>query len=63
LSLTLKAARVNKKLTQENAAKKIGVSKDTLGNWERGKTYPDAEKIKTIEVVYGVRYDEINFLA
>ena len=63
MSLTLKAARVNKKLTQENAAKKIGVSKDTLGNWERGKTYPDAEKIKTIEVVYGVRYDEINFLA
>ena len=38
---TLRTARERKKLTQEEAARSIGVSVDTLGNYERGKSYPD----------------------
>ena len=38
---TLKTAREMKRYTQEEAAKRIGVSVDTLGNYERGKSYPD----------------------
>ena len=38
---TLKTAREMKRYTQEEAAKLIGVSVDTLGNYERGKSYPD----------------------
>ena len=33
----IKSARINKGLSQEEAAKLIGVSVDTLGNYERGK--------------------------
>ena len=60
--MTLKAARVSAGLSQTEAARKIGVTKDTLGNWERGKTYPNALNIRRIEDVYGVRYDNIIFL-
>ena len=38
---TLKTARERKGLKQVEAAKLIGVSVDTLGNYERGKSYPD----------------------
>lgn len=62
LKMTLKAARINTGLSQAEASKKIGVSKDTLGNWERGKTYPNALHIRKIEDAYGVQYDSIIFL-
>ena len=39
--LTLKTARERKGYTQGEAAKLIGVSPDTLSNYERGKSYPD----------------------
>lgn len=62
MKLTLKAARANAGLTQEDAAKSIGVTRDTLGNWERAKSFPDAIQIRKIEHVYGVSYDELIFL-
>jgi len=62
LKLTLAAARVNKNLTQKQAAELIGVTRDTVGNWERRKSYPDAIIIRNIEAVYGVQYDDIIFL-
>ncbi len=62
MAITLKAARTNKGFTQEQAAKKLGVSKFTIGNWEKGKSYPNANQIKKIESAYDVCYDEIIFL-
>ncbi len=62
MTITLKAARVNKGLTQLEAAKLLKVSKDTVGNWERGKSYPNMKNIKEIEKVYGVSYDDLIFL-
>lgn len=62
MSMTLKAARVNKGLTQEEAAKMIGVSKETIGNWERSKSFPDVNQLKQIEKAYSVDYDELIFL-
>ena len=59
---TLKTAREMQKLTQEEAAKRIGVSVDTLGNYERGKSYPDIPVLRKIEEVYGVAYEQIIFL-
>lgn len=61
MKLTLKAIRVNKNMTQEEAAKEIGISVDTLGNYERGTTFPDVPVIKKIEEVYGTNYNDINF--
>lgn len=59
---TLKTAREMKKYTQEEAAKRIGVSVDTLGNYERGKSYPDVPVLRKIEEVYGVPYEQLIFL-
>lgn len=62
MQVTLKAARINAGLSQEDAGKCLSVTKYTIANWERGKSYPDAAKIKEIEALYGVRYDDIIFL-
>jgi putative transcriptional regulator len=62
MKMNLKTARYNKGLTQSEAAKLLGISKDSLGNWERGKTFPSVPQIKQIEIVYGIKYDDIIFL-
>lgn len=62
MQLTLKAARKNKNLNQEEAAKLIGISVDTLHNYENQKTFPDVPIIKKIEDAYGVKYEDIIFL-
>lgn len=59
---TLKTAREMKKLTQDEAAKLIGISADTLGNYERGKSYPDIPVLRKIEETYGVPYEQLIFL-
>lgn len=60
--ITLRAARTNSNLTQKEAAEKIGVSKETISNWENGITSPSVEKFKQIEKIYGISYDELDFL-
>lgn len=62
MKVTLKAARINVGLTQAEAAKTIGVSRETVVNWESGKSFPDVSKIPMIEQTYRVGYDDINFL-
>lgn len=62
MRLTLKTAREIKGFNQAEAAKKIGVSADTLGNYERGKSYPDIPVLRKIEDVYGVKYNQLIFL-
>lgn len=59
---TLKTARELKGYTQEKAAKLIGISVDTLGNYERGKSYPDIPVLRKIEEVYEVSYEQLIFL-
>lgn len=60
--LTLRAIRVNQGLSLEEASIKLGVSKDTLSNWERGITYPNALQIERIIEVYKIPYECIKFL-
>lgn len=62
MKMNLKAARVNKKISQKEAAMQFGISADTLRNWENGKTYPNAAQIKAIENYYNINYSDINFL-
>ena len=62
IKLTLKSARELRGYTQDEAAKLIGVSKDTLSNYERGKSYPDIPVLRRIENVYQVSYNQIIFL-
>ena len=62
LRITIQAARVNVGLRQKDAAVRLGVSNKTLGNWEKGTTFPPADKIPAICELYGVSYDHLNFL-
>lgn len=62
MQFTLKAIRVNKGVTQEEAAKSIGISIDTLANYEKGITFPDIPILKRIEEYYDVNYNNIDFL-
>lgn len=62
MPITLKAARANKNLRLEDAAKLIGVSPDTLSNYERGRTFPDIPTLKKIESVYDIEYKDLIFL-
>ena len=62
VKITLKAARVNKGLSQKAAANVLGVSNTTLCSWEKGVTTPTADKIPAICALYGVPYDQLIFL-
>ncbi|MBP5298666.1 MAG: helix-turn-helix transcriptional regulator [Lachnospiraceae bacterium] len=62
MAMTLKALRVNKGLDQKTAAEFIGITPETLGKWEQGKTFPNVPQITKIEELYSVSYSDINFL-
>lgn len=59
LKITLAAARVNKGYTQEEAAKKFGISKSTLGKYERLKNSPNIELAERMAKEYGFERDNI----
>lgn len=60
--MTLKAARVNRGLNQQEAADLIGVSRTTLQSWETCKSFPTVAQLPAIEKAYNVKYDDIIFL-
>ncbi len=62
MQISLKAARTNAGLTQEEAAEKIGVSKDAIRAWEKHKSFPNCKYIPAIEKVYGVEYKDLKIL-
>lgn len=62
MGITLKAARVNKSLTQAQAAHKLGIDPDTLRRWERAESFPNVPQIQKIEQIYGLSYSDIIFL-
>ena len=62
VKMSIRAARVNANLSQKEAADRLGVSNKTLGSWENGITFPPADKIPLICELYGVSYDNLNFL-
>lgn len=59
--ITLAAARVNKGLTQKEAAKALGVSPRTLWQWENGITVPKADMIDAICELYEIPYNNLKF--
>ena len=61
MQITLRAARVNKGYTQQEAADAIGTTKDIISNWERGVSFPNVLMLQKIEEVYGVSYKDILF--
>lgn len=61
MRILLKAARVNKDLTQQDVANALNVTKKTVGAWESGKTMPKVDKIDALCLLLGVNYDDIQW--
>ena len=61
IQISLEAARVNAQMTQDEAANKIGVTKQTLLNWEKGRSAPTIKQSRIIESVYGIPLENIFF--
>lgn len=59
LKISLKAARVNANLSQENVANKMKKSKVTINNWENGKTEIDYGNLTELCRLYSVTMDDI----
>ena len=59
LGESLLNARKSKGLTQEAAAEKLGVSRQTVSKWETGETLPDIRQSKRLAALYGVSLDEL----
>lgn len=54
LSSYIKSLRDKKGLTQEQAAKELGVTAQTIMNWENNRSTPDMHNIKNISQLYGI---------
>ena len=61
IKYSLRAIRNNKKETQEETAKALGIRVETWANYEKGNTYPDIPMLKKIEEHFNVSYDDIDF--
>ena len=52
-------ARKKKGLSQEEAAERLGVSRQTISKWETDETLPDIRQSKRLAVMYGLSLDEL----
>ena len=48
-----------KKMTQEDIAERVGVSRQAVAKWESGETIPDLEKARQLAGVLGVSLDDL----
>lgn len=55
----LKHARVEQNMTQEQVAAELGVSRQTVSNWENNRSYPDIVSVIRMSDLYAVSLDEL----
>lgn len=55
----LKDTRAKAGLTQEAVAEQIGVSRQTVSNWENNRSYPDITSVLRLSDLYAVSLDEL----
>ncbi len=59
LGNSLFQARKRCGLSQEQAAEKLGVSRQTVSKWETGETLPDIRQSKQMALLYRLSLDEL----
>lgn len=59
LQITLAAARVNAGFTQEDVAKEMRITKQTIVNWEKGKIIPKTAQLDFMCKLYKISQDYI----
>ena len=57
ISKQIKKYRLNSKLSQEDLAEKVFVTRQTISNWENGKNYPDINSLVLLSTLFGVSLD------
>ncbi|MCU4765946.1 helix-turn-helix domain-containing protein [Bacillus toyonensis] len=55
----LKKLRESKEFSQEDVAKKIGVTRQAVYKWENDKSYPDIDNLILLSEMYNVTLDEL----
>lgn len=55
----IKNARIQKGYTQEQAAENLSVSRQTISNWENGRSLPDIISIIKMSELYELSLDEM----
>lgn len=48
-----------RKLTQEDIAERLDVTRQTVAKWEAGETVPDLDKCKSLADLFGVSLDDL----
>ena len=48
-----------KRLTQEDIAEKVGVTRQAVAKWESGDTIPDLDKCRILAELFGVSLDDL----
>ena len=59
IKISLAAARVNARLTQDEVSKRLKISKKTLGNWENGTVEPSFASLLALADMYGIPVNNI----
>ncbi|EHB62369.1 transcriptional regulator, AbrB family [Paenibacillus lactis 154] len=59
ISMNLKTMRKLHRLTQEEVAEKIGVSRQAVAKWENGETVPDIQNCLALAELYDVVLDDL----
>ena len=57
--ISLAAARVNANLTQEDVAKALHITKNTLVAWEKGMSEPKISQARQLSELYNMPLDNI----
>ena len=61
MKITLRSARVNANMTQQQVAEALGVTPTVVGQWEKGRQLPRVDKALQLCELYGVTVQDINF--
>ena len=59
LNEQIKKYRTEMNLSQEELAEKIYVTRQSVSNWENGKTYPDIHSILLLSSLFGISLDQL----
>lgn len=61
MAITLKAARVNVGMSQQEVADALKIHKNTVVSYEKYRTIPDIETAKALAALFGRSVDEIRW--
>lgn len=59
VGMRIKQRRNELRLTQDEVAEALGITRQTISNWENGRSYPDIERVIRLSEIYQLSLDEL----